>query len=694
VCTATFRLRVSFLFLALLLPAPLRADEAPPRVYVVLWFDTEDYILPASDDAALRVAEFLTGEGVRATFKVVGEKARTLERRKRGDVIAALKKHEIGYHANWHSVQPSPAMYLSPLGWDDGVAEFDRREGPGRADVERIFGQAPSCYGQPGSSWGPQSYGAMSKWGMKVYLDAGSHVNLDGKPCYYAGILNLYKLTHTLRADLNKPAELEKAKEAFAAAREALRKEGGGVVSIFYHPCEFVHKEFWDGVNFRKGANPPPAEWKEPLARTPEESRVCYQVFADYIRFIKRFADVRFITASEAANLYRDRARGRRFRPAEIKAIAAAVTADVTFQTQKDYALSASEVFALLNEYVAARVGGRTPEDVEVAATPLGPTGREPLLMVPATTDASQFGRTSLDLADSLRKEGRVPTAVWLGSTPVPPEAYLRALARVAADLLDGKEMPEKIEVKPAKLAAAERVAEDNPGLWGWVIFPPGFRAPGLMKLARQQAWTLKPALLDRSAERGEGQGAGAGVRNEELRQELLRRVKEDQEWRKKLVEIMKGKPVIDPEAPVVRKGREVDERNTARMKEIVERHGWPGKSLVGGEGAHAAWLLVQHADHDRPFQKRCLALLAEAVKKGDAAGGDLAYLTDRVRVGEGQKQVYGTQFSTVDGKLVPAPIEDEANVDRRRKEVGLQPLAEYLKTAEQFYNPKPPVSK
>src|SRR2546423_12075827 len=50
------------------------------------------------------------------------------------------------------SVQPTPALYLSNLGWDEGVAEFDRREGPGRADVERIFGQAPTCYGQPGSS--------------------------------------------------------------------------------------------------------------------------------------------------------------------------------------------------------------------------------------------------------------------------------------------------------------------------------------------------------------------------------------------------------------------------------------------------------------------------------------------------------------------------------------------------------------
>src|SRR5271163_4530617 len=120
--------------LLLFSPAAFGEGKPKPQVYVLLWFDTEDYLLPASDDAALKLADFLTSQGIRATFKVVGEKARTLEKRKRTDVIAALKKHEIGYHSNFHSTQPTPAMYLSPLGWDEGVREFDRREGPGRAD--------------------------------------------------------------------------------------------------------------------------------------------------------------------------------------------------------------------------------------------------------------------------------------------------------------------------------------------------------------------------------------------------------------------------------------------------------------------------------------------------------------------------------------------------------------------------------
>jgi hypothetical protein len=498
------RRNVPYLAFLVLLAAsvPARAADSAAKVYVVLWFDTEDYLLPASDDAALHVADFLTSEGVRATFKVVGEKARTLERRKRMDVIAALKKHEIGYHSNWHSVQPSPALYLSQLGWDEGVREFDRREGPGRADVERIFGKAPTCYGQPGSSWGPQSYGGMSQWGMKVYLDAGSHVNLNDRPCYYCGTLNLYKLAHTLRADLNNPRDLPQAEERFAQARKTLLAEGGGVVSIYYHPCEFVHKQFWDGVNFRQGANPPPEKWKAPLAKTGEETRSSYQVFEEYVRFIKRFPEVRFITASEAAKLYRDRAAGRRFTQAEIKTLAEAVGEEVTFQTFKEHAVSAGEVFALLNEYVANHGEEAASENVELKASPLGPTGRVPLLTEALTTDASQFRRTCRDVADYLRKQGRIPSAVWLGSRPVPPEAYLTTLAGIARRMIDGKPVPETIEVRPAKLSVARYVSEDDPKkLWGWVIFPPGFRAPALMELARKQAWTLKPAMLDRSAE-------------------------------------------------------------------------------------------------------------------------------------------------------------------------------------------------
>jgi hypothetical protein len=131
-----------------------------------------------------------------------------------------------------------------------------------------------------------------------------------------------------------------------------------------------------------------------------------------------------------------------------------------------------------------------------------------------------------------------------------------------------------------------------------------------------------------------------------------------------------------------------IDQANTKWMKEVIEKHGWPGKSLVGDDGASAAWLMVQHADLDKPFQKKCLALM-EAMPPGEVRGENIAYLDDRVRIGEGKPQKYGTQTTEVDGVFKPSPIEDEEHVDERREKLGMMPLAEYLKQIEAVYRPK-----
>ena len=122
-----------------------------------------------------------------------------------------------------------------------------------------------------------------------------------------------------------------------------------------------------------------------------------------------------------------------------------------------------------------------------------------------------------------------------------------------------------------------------------------------------------------------------------------------------------------------------IDVANTDRLREIVAEHGWPGRSLVGDDGAHHAWLIAQHADRQLDFQREALSFLADAVSRGEAAERDLAYLTDRVRMNEGREQVYGTQIAEVkDGSGVPWPVEDPANLDARRAAVGLPPFEEY----------------
>jgi len=121
-----------------------------------------------------------------------------------------------------------------------------------------------------------------------------------------------------------------------------------------------------------------------------------------------------------------------------------------------------------------------------------------------------------------------------------------------------------------------------------------------------------------------------------------------------------------------------LDKKHTLRMQQIVAAIGWPTISKVGERASQMAWLLVQHADHDRVFQQACLALM-KAQPAEEVNMRNIAYLEDRVCVGEGRPQRYGTQFRTNEqGDLEPFPIEDREQVDARRAELGLSSLAEY----------------
>lgn len=123
---------------------------------------------------------------------------------------------------------------------------------------------------------------------------------------------------------------------------------------------------------------------------------------------------------------------------------------------------------------------------------------------------------------------------------------------------------------------------------------------------------------------------------------------------------------------------REVHEQNAARLKEIIAAHGWPGRSLVGQDGSHAAWRIVQHAIGDPEFQRSCVPAIELAVTNGEAPLAQLAFLVDRVRYFEGKPQIYGTQFNwDENGELNPWQIENPEHVDERRLRAGLNSIAD-----------------
>lgn len=122
----------------------------------------------------------------------------------------------------------------------------------------------------------------------------------------------------------------------------------------------------------------------------------------------------------------------------------------------------------------------------------------------------------------------------------------------------------------------------------------------------------------------------------------------------------------------------EKDSLNLIKVKSILDKYGWLGPDEIGMQGNQTLFLVIQHSD--LAIQQKYLPMMREAVKNKKASPSALALLEDRVALGEGRRQIYGSQIGgNPDGTNYVSPLEDPDNVDNRRAEVGLGPLSEYV---------------
>lgn len=120
---------------------------------------------------------------------------------------------------------------------------------------------------------------------------------------------------------------------------------------------------------------------------------------------------------------------------------------------------------------------------------------------------------------------------------------------------------------------------------------------------------------------------------------------------------------------------------NQKRVKEIFNEYGFVGYNLAGEEGSSNFWLIVQHSDHNPEFQNEILEKMKVEVDNGNANSSNYGLLVDRVKLNTGQPQVYGTQvdYNMEICQAFPKKLADSINVNKRRKEIGLEPIEEYL---------------
>ena len=168
---------------------------------------------------------------------------------------------------------------------------------------------------------------------------------------------------------------------------------------------------------------------------------------------------------------------------------------------------------------------------------------------------------------------------------------------------------------------------------------------------------------------------------DESLRGEIIKLAEQDRQNRLAFrTALTTAKPNSPERDAALKTFTSTDSAIESRIRAIIADHGWPTRSRVADDGAHAAWLVVQNMPLE--YQALVLPKLQAAVKAGEAQPGDGALLQDRVLARSRKPQIYGSQLSLspTTGARTVDPIEDEACVDVRRESVGLGPLADYVK--------------
>lgn len=130
---------------------------------------------------------------------------------------------------------------------------------------------------------------------------------------------------------------------------------------------------------------------------------------------------------------------------------------------------------------------------------------------------------------------------------------------------------------------------------------------------------------------------------------------------------------------------RQNHEVNIEKVKKILATFDWPKKSVIGEQGNHTICNVLQHAD--QATRESYIPQMKQAVLDGELGARWLVRAEDRLATDRGELQIYGGQMKyyreTKSFNLWP--VYDPENIDKRRAEIGLEPIAIFLKDRFDF---------
>jgi hypothetical protein len=467
------------------------------KILLTWWFDTEDFVTPQSDDAPKWIAEFFRKNKYKATFKIVAEKVRALEKRRRFDVIKSIAAHDVGFHTDKHSAHPTIYEYMKNKTWENGCKEFERREHAGFQLIQDTFGHVV-CFGHPGPAWAAEAYPSLPKWNIPAYLDASSILRLNDMPYWYCNTLNLQvggpNFFH-VDEGLVDSRSLRTMKHRYRRTCARLRRKGPGMTSLVVHPHTLVTMKYWDLLNFTHGHNRRQSEYRLPPLRDPVEIGMRFRRLQEFVRYTASQPNTRMINATDATTIYRDKAKIRVFKRRDLLQIISQIRDRISYVEGDRFFVAPSEILWLtasaLAEYSKRH---RIPHNLRIVPI-LGPSKRV-LTQGSLELPVARLVKASVGIREQLQRERKIPDMVKIGTTILSPGDYLAASAHVLRMILTSRTLPEFMRVRKVKFDCERHIDKKAFNrAFRWYALPPGFRSPGLIEHALLQTWTLKPAF-------------------------------------------------------------------------------------------------------------------------------------------------------------------------------------------------------
>ena len=124
---------------------------------------------------------------------------------------------------------------------------------------------------------------------------------------------------------------------------------------------------------------------------------------------------------------------------------------------------------------------------------------------------------------------------------------------------------------------------------------------------------------------------------------------------------------------------------NIKKIRNLLDTHGWPDTTINDTQGNHTICNVLQHSEQET--REHYIPMMKQAVLDEKLEARFLVRAQDRLATDKGELQIYGGQMKYYpDTKSFNVwPVYDPVNIDKRRAEIGLGPIAEFLKNRFDF---------